>query len=67
MPVAVIISYSETKTHKLKLFECKECGYQATVTVGTIMEKTRVDLTKWFFSQFILLLMISGVFPLSVI
>ncbi|WP_222428007.1 hypothetical protein [Sporomusa sp. KB1] len=27
--------------------------YQATVIVGTIMEKTRVDLTKWFLAIYL--------------
>ena len=27
-------------------YECRQCGFQATVIVGTVMEKTRVDLTK---------------------
>jgi transposase-like protein len=29
-------------------FQCKACNHQTTVTVGTIMEKTRTPLTKWF-------------------
>ena len=40
--------YYKTKTRKFNLYECRQCGYQATVIVGTVMEKTRVDLTKWF-------------------
>ncbi|HWR07387.1 MAG TPA: hypothetical protein VN379_10980 [Sporomusa sp.] len=28
-------------------------GHQATVTVGTIIEKTRVDLTKWFLAMYL--------------
>jgi len=27
---------------------CRECRYQATVTAGTIFEKTRTPLTSWF-------------------
>ena len=30
-----------------------QCGYQATVIVGTVMEKTRVDLTKWFLALYL--------------
>ena len=37
-----------TKTRMRRLYECKDCRYQSTVTVGTVMEKTRTDLTKWF-------------------
>lgn len=46
-------SYFETKTRKHSLYECKECRYQATVTVGTVMEKTRTDLTKWFLAIYL--------------
>lgn len=46
-------SYYETTTRKLKLYECKSCRYQATVTVGTVMEKTRTDLTKWFLAIYL--------------
>ncbi|MCK8487069.1 IS1595 family transposase [Paenibacillus sp. MBLB2552] len=45
--------YYTTKTRKLNLYECKQCRYQATVTVGTVMEKTRTDLTKWFLAIFL--------------
>ncbi|MGM0867573.1 MAG: transposase [Bacillota bacterium] len=41
-------AYFETKTRKYRLYECKKCRYQATFTVGTVMKKTRMDLTKWF-------------------
>ena len=30
------------------LFECTACHYQASVTVGTVMEKTHIKLEKWF-------------------
>lgn len=46
--------YYETKTRKLKLIECKSCRYQATVTVGTVMERTRTDLVKWFLAIFLI-------------
>ena len=29
------------------------CGYQATVIVGTVMEKTRIDITKWFLALYL--------------
>src|SRR6266481_6522083 len=28
--------------------ECADCGYQCSVTAGTIFHKTRVPLTGWF-------------------
>ena len=30
------------------LMECADCHYQASITVGTIMEKTHLSLEKWF-------------------
>ena len=30
------------------LYICKACGYQASLTAGTIFHKTRTPLTKWF-------------------
>lgn len=40
--------HSTVRTRKLPLYQCNNCGYQATVTVNTVMEKTRTDLAKWF-------------------
>lgn len=36
------------------LYQCKHCGYQASVTAGTVMEKTRVALVKWFWAMFLM-------------
>jgi transposase-like protein len=47
-------AYFETKTRRHKLYECKKCRYQATITVGTVMEKTRTDLLKWFLAIYII-------------
>ncbi|MFC0274741.1 IS1595 family transposase [Metabacillus herbersteinensis] len=47
-------AYFETKTRKHKLYECKKCRYQSTVTVGTVMEKTRTALTKWFLAIYLI-------------
>jgi len=30
------------------LYQCKSCKYQASVTAGTIMDKTKTPLRKWF-------------------
>ena len=43
----------EIKTRRLILYECKACGYQTTVTVGTVMEKSRTLLNKWFLAIFL--------------
>jgi len=40
--------FSEITTRTLPLFQCKKCKHQTTVTVGTIFEKTRTPLRKWF-------------------
>ena len=40
--------YGIVTTRRLPLYQCKQCGYQATVTVNTVMEKTRTPLVKWF-------------------
>ena len=36
------------------LFQCKHCSYQASVTAGTVMEKTRTPLLKWFWAMFLM-------------
>ncbi len=46
--------YYLTRTRKLNLYECKECRYQTTVTAGTILERTRTDLRKWFWAIYLL-------------
>jgi transposase-like protein len=41
------------RSRRLKLFECKQCGHQDTVTAGTIMENTRTPLRKWFLAIYL--------------
>jgi transposase-like protein len=36
------------------LFQCKNCNHQASVTAGTIMEKTQLPLAKWFWAMFLM-------------
>lgn len=38
------------KTHRTGLFYCNECKGQFTVTVGSVMEKSKVPLHKWVFA-----------------
>ncbi len=40
---------------KRKLYQCAnpECNYQASVTAGTIMHKTRVPLVTWFWAIYL--------------
>ena len=33
-----------------RVHECKQCGYQCSVTAGTIFHKTRTPLTSWFWA-----------------
>lgn len=35
------------------LWECKRCGYQVSVTAGTVMHKTRTPLTLWFWAAYL--------------
>ena len=34
------------------LYQCKSCNHQASVTAGTIMDKTRTPLKKWFLAYY---------------
>ena len=43
----------EIKTRKLPLYECTQCKQRITVLVGTIFEKTRTSLRKWFWAIFL--------------
>jgi len=36
-----------------KLAQCKACGYQASVTAGAVMHRTRTPLTTWFWAAFL--------------
>jgi transposase-like protein len=36
------------------LYQCKTCNHQASVTAGTIMDKTRTPLVKWFQAMYIM-------------
>jgi len=38
---------------KYQLYQCTNCDYQASVTAGTVMHKTRVPLVKWFLALFL--------------
>lgn len=40
-----------TRNHPF--YECKNCGNQTSLTVGTIFEKTRTDITVWFAAIYI--------------
>ncbi len=46
------------KAHHLKtrprIFECAGCGFQNSVTAGTVFHKTRTDLSKWFLAAYLI-------------
>ena len=42
------VQHSTIRTRKLPLYQCNQCGYQASAIVNTILEKTRTPLPKWF-------------------
>ena len=37
-----------------ELYQCKEGNYQASVTAGTIMDKSRTPLSKWFMALYLM-------------
>ena len=37
-----------------KLFECKACRYQESITANTVMHKTHVPLVKWFWAIYLI-------------
>lgn len=38
-----------------KLFECYACGKQTSITAGTVLEDTKLDLHTWFLAAFLVL------------
>lgn len=44
-------AYSYIKTRQL--YECKSCHYQTSVTAGTLLHKTRLPLTTWFWAMYL--------------
>ncbi len=44
----------EKKTHRPGLYYCNECRGQFTVTVGTVFERSKVPLTKWWLASHLL-------------
>lgn len=41
------IAKMQGKSHRPGLYYCNECNGQFTVTVGTVLERSKVPLTKW--------------------
>ena len=36
-----------------KLYECKKCSHQTSVTAGTVMHRSKLDLTVWFWTIYL--------------
>lgn len=36
-----------------QLYECQECHYQTSITAGTLMHKTKLPLTTWFWAIYL--------------
>lgn len=39
---------------RLKRYQCRHCGHQATLTAGTIMQATKLPLTAWFLAFYLI-------------
>lgn len=48
------IAKMEGKSHRPGLHYCHECGGQFTVTVGTVFERSKISLTKWWMAAHML-------------
>jgi transposase-like protein len=42
------------KAHRAGLFQCAECREQFTVTVGSVMERSKIPLNKWLMAMHLL-------------
>lgn len=42
------------KAHRAGLYQCNECREQFTATVGTIMERSKLPLSKWLMALYLL-------------
>ena len=38
----------------LKRYQCRNCGHQATLTAGTIMQATKLPLATWFLALYMI-------------
>lgn len=52
-------SCGERKSYRIEkrsLWECAACGHQASVTAGTVLDRTRTPLRLWFLAMFLLVM-----------
>lgn len=47
------------------LYQCKPCGYQVSVTAGTIMHATRTPLVQWFRAAYLMTTLTPGISALQ--
>lgn len=52
-------------SHARRLWQCAGCDYQCSVTAGTVLEHTRLPLTKWFLALYLLTQHKNGISALS--
>lgn len=52
--------YYEVSSRGRRLFECRSCAHQASLTAGTVLEGSRTPLAKWFQAMFLMQLGISA-------
>ena len=43
------------------LLQCKACGYQVSLTAGTVMHRTRVPLVQWFRAAYLMTTLTPGI------
>ncbi|MDI4646319.1 IS1595 family transposase [Cohnella hashimotonis] len=52
--------YYEVSSRGRRLFECRSCRHQTSITAGTVLEGSRTPLTKWFHAMYLMQLGISA-------
>jgi transposase-like protein len=50
-PKCGCVEYGFIETRNL--YQCRECGHQASLTAGTVMHKSHLSLRKWFLAIFL--------------
>jgi len=54
VPAAMAMSNGLVYGRRLKRYQCRNCGHQATLTAGTIMQATKLPLTTWFLTFYLI-------------
>jgi transposase-like protein len=50
----IVLIGGEKKSHRPGLYYCNGCEGQFTVTVGTVFERSKIPLTKWWMATYLL-------------